>query len=168
VDVHLYPVSARISAYIQKVNVGDNQWVDEAPTLVEIDPKEYEAALTRNQATLETSEANAKSSNIDVPQPVRKRFRAVADVRQKWAAVEQAKLNLGYTRILGPVAGEVTKKIVGWIECGTWGTVAHGRPAGSGVEHCEFQGDLAETHARWPQSRDGSRLERPHLSWPFR
>ena len=28
VDVHLYPVSARISGYIQKVDVEDNQWVD--------------------------------------------------------------------------------------------------------------------------------------------
>jgi membrane fusion protein (multidrug efflux system) len=67
VDVHLYPVSARISGYIQKVNVDDNQWVDAGSTLVEIDPKDYEVALARAQATLDTSEASAKSSNIDVP-----------------------------------------------------------------------------------------------------
>ena len=67
VDVHLYPVSARISGYIQKVNVDDNQWVDQGSTLVEIDPKDYEVALAKAQATLDTSEASAKSSNIDVP-----------------------------------------------------------------------------------------------------
>src|SRR5271155_1072639 len=67
VDVHLYPVSARISGYIQKVHVEDNQWVDEGSTLVEIDPKDYEVTLARAQATLDTSEAAAKSSNIDVP-----------------------------------------------------------------------------------------------------
>jgi membrane fusion protein (multidrug efflux system) len=67
VDVHLYPVSARISEYIQKVHVEDNQWVDEGSTLVEIDPKDYEVTLARAQATLDTSEAAAKSSNIDVP-----------------------------------------------------------------------------------------------------
>src|SRR5271166_2292514 len=67
VDVHLYPVSARISGYIQKVNVEDNQWVSEGATLVEIDPKDYEVALARAQATLDTSEATAKGSNIDVP-----------------------------------------------------------------------------------------------------
>ena len=66
-DVHLYPVSARISGYIQKVNVEDNQWVEAGSTLVEIDPKDYEVALARAQATLDTSEATAKSSNIDVP-----------------------------------------------------------------------------------------------------
>lgn len=67
VDVHLYPVSARISGYIQKVNVDDNQWVSEGSTLVEIDPKDYEVALAKAQATLEASEAAARSSNLDVP-----------------------------------------------------------------------------------------------------
>ncbi|MGA2535038.1 MAG: HlyD family secretion protein [Terracidiphilus sp.] len=67
VDVHLYPVSARISGYIQGVNVDDNQWVNEGSTLVAIDPKDYEVALARAQATLDTSVAAARSSNIDVP-----------------------------------------------------------------------------------------------------
>jgi membrane fusion protein (multidrug efflux system) len=234
VDVHLYPVSARISGYIQKVNVEDNQWVEAGSTLVEIDPKDNEVALARAQATLDTSEATAKGSNIDVPissvdtssqlkstssdiknaeaaiqaaekqaaaaharvleaqaenvkaqddvtryhlllakeevpkqvydhayasaatdvaaiaaaeadeaaaqQAVQeahsrlteaeahyedaqagpqrvastraKALSAMADVHQKRAAVEQAQLNLGYTKIFAPVAGEVTKKVV--------------------------------------------------------
>ena len=66
-DVHLYPVSARISGYIQKVNVEDNQWVEKGFPVVEIDPKDYQVALSKAQATLDTSEAAAKSSNIDVP-----------------------------------------------------------------------------------------------------
>ena len=234
VDVHLYPVSARISGYIDRVNVKDNEWVNSGSTLVEIDPKDYEVALARTQATLETSEAAARGSNIDVPvssvdtssqlkfassdidnaeaaiQAAEKRvaaaharvleaqaenvkaqddvsryhlllakeevpkqvydhayaaaatdvaaiaaaeadeaaalqtvqeahsrlteaearyedaqagpqrvastrdkaLSAVADVRQKEAAVEQARLNLGYTKILAPITGEVTKKVV--------------------------------------------------------
>jgi membrane fusion protein (multidrug efflux system) len=234
VDVHLYPVSARISGYVQKVNVDDNQWVDQGFTLVEIDPKDYEVALAKAQATLDTSEATAKGLNIDVPVssvdtssqlkftssdiknaeaaiqaaekqaaaaharvleaqaenvkaqddvtryhlllakeevpkqvydhayaaaatnaaavaaaqadeaaaqqaileaysrlteaeahyedaqagPQRvastqaKALSAMADVNQKRAAVEQAQLNLGYTKIFAPVAGEVTKKVV--------------------------------------------------------
>jgi membrane fusion protein, multidrug efflux system len=67
VDVHLYPVSARISGYIQKVNVDDNQWVDNGFTLVEVDPKDYEVALAKAQATLDASEAAAKGLDIDVP-----------------------------------------------------------------------------------------------------
>ncbi len=234
VDVHLYPVSARIPGYVLKVEVGDNQWVDQGSTLVEIDPEDYQVALARAQATLATSEATAKGLNIDVPvssvdtssqlkftssdindaeaaievsekqaaaaharvlvalaenvkaqddvtryrlllakeevpkqiydhayaaaatdvaaiaaaeadeaaaqqavqeahsrlteaeahyedaeagpqrvASTRARARAaMADVNQKRAAVEQAELNLGYTRIVAPVTGEVTKKVV--------------------------------------------------------
>jgi membrane fusion protein, multidrug efflux system len=67
VDVHLYPVSARISGYIQKVNVEDNQWVEQGSTLVEIDPKDNEVELARVQAALDNADAAAESLNIDVP-----------------------------------------------------------------------------------------------------
>jgi len=67
VDVHLYPVSARITGYVQKVDVGDNQWVEKGATLVEIDPKDYQVALARAQASLDASEAASEGLNIDVP-----------------------------------------------------------------------------------------------------
>lgn len=67
VDVHLYPVSARISGYVQAVNVGDNQYVQEGATLVEIDPKDYQVAVAKAQADLATAEASARALNIDVP-----------------------------------------------------------------------------------------------------
>jgi membrane fusion protein, multidrug efflux system len=67
VDVHLYPVSARISGYVQKVEAGDNEWVDQGSTLVEIDPADYETALARAQATLEAAVSTARGLNIDVP-----------------------------------------------------------------------------------------------------
>jgi membrane fusion protein (multidrug efflux system) len=67
VDVHLYPVSARISGYVQAVHVGDNQYVQQGATLVEIDPKDYEVAVARAEANLETAEASARALNIDVP-----------------------------------------------------------------------------------------------------
>jgi len=40
-DVHLYPVSARISGYVVGVNVNDNQWVEKGAVLVEIDPRYF-------------------------------------------------------------------------------------------------------------------------------
>jgi len=52
VDVHLYPVSARVSGYVVKVNVDDNQWVQKGTVLVEIDPKDYEVAVAQAQANL--------------------------------------------------------------------------------------------------------------------
>jgi len=67
VDVHLYPVSSRISGYVIKVNVGDNEYVEKGTVLVEIDPKDYEVALAQARANLANSEATAQSLNITVP-----------------------------------------------------------------------------------------------------
>jgi membrane fusion protein, multidrug efflux system len=66
-DVHLYPVSARISGYVIRVNVNDNQWVNKGDILVEIDPTDYQVALTQAQANLANAEATARSLNITVP-----------------------------------------------------------------------------------------------------
>jgi membrane fusion protein (multidrug efflux system) len=67
VDVHLYPVSARISGYVIRVNVDDNQWVQKGTVLVEIDPKDYEVAVAQAKANLANAEATAQSLNITVP-----------------------------------------------------------------------------------------------------
>src|ERR1700676_5326294 len=69
VDVHLYPISSRISGYVVKVNVGDNQSVQKGTVLVEIDPKDYEVAVAQAQANLASAEATARSMNSDVPIP---------------------------------------------------------------------------------------------------
>jgi len=66
-DLHLYPVSARISGYVVKVNVEDNQWVQQGTVLVEIDPKDYEVAVAQAKANLASAEATAQSLNITVP-----------------------------------------------------------------------------------------------------
>ena len=66
-DVHIYPVSARISGYVIRVNVNDNQWVNKGDVLVEIDPTDYQVALAQAQANLANAEATARSLNITVP-----------------------------------------------------------------------------------------------------
>ena len=67
VDVHLYPVSSRISGYVIKVNVGDNQWVNKGTVLAEIDPRDYQVAVDKARADLANAEATARSLNIVVP-----------------------------------------------------------------------------------------------------
>ena len=67
VDVHIAPVSARISGYVVKVNVGDNQYVEKGTVLVEVDPKDYQVAVDKAKADLASAEANAQSLNINVP-----------------------------------------------------------------------------------------------------
>ena len=67
VDAHLYPVSARISGHVTKVNVDDNQYVQQGAVLVEIDPIDYEVAVEQAKAALASAEATAQSLNITVP-----------------------------------------------------------------------------------------------------
>lgn len=67
VDVHLSPVSARISGYVIKVNVNDNQYVQKGDVLVEIDPKDYEVTVEQAQGALASAQATADSLNITVP-----------------------------------------------------------------------------------------------------
>jgi membrane fusion protein, multidrug efflux system len=67
IDGHLMPLSARISGYVSSVNVNDNQYVTAGTVLVEIDPKDYQIALEKAQASLADAQATAQSQNINVP-----------------------------------------------------------------------------------------------------
>jgi membrane fusion protein (multidrug efflux system) len=67
VDGHLMPLSTRISGYVTKVNVDDNQYVTAGTVLVEIDPKDYQVALDQAQANLADAQAQAQVQDINVP-----------------------------------------------------------------------------------------------------
>ena len=67
VDGHLMPLSARISGYVIKVNVDDNQYVQAGTVLAEIDPKDYQVAVDNARADVAVAQANAQSVNITVP-----------------------------------------------------------------------------------------------------
>jgi membrane fusion protein (multidrug efflux system) len=84
------------------------------------------AAAKAEEASAEQNVAQARSRFIEAmardesaqagPQRVAstraRAISAVADVRQKRAELDQAELNLGYTKVLAPVSGEVNKKVV--------------------------------------------------------
>lgn len=67
VDGHLMPLSSRISGYVLKVNVDDNQFVHAGDVLVEIDPRDYQVAVDLARADAANAEATARSLGIDVP-----------------------------------------------------------------------------------------------------
>lgn len=67
VDGHLMPLSARITGYVIKVNVDDNQYVQAGTVLAEIDPRDYQVAVDNARADLAAAQANAQSVNITVP-----------------------------------------------------------------------------------------------------
>src|SRR5262245_11897816 len=67
------------------------------------------------RSVLAASQANHRAAQSAPKQVAASRARelsAQATVEQKRAALEQAKLNLFYTRIIAPVSGEVTKTVV--------------------------------------------------------
>src|SRR5208282_5655475 len=67
IDGHLMPLSARISGYVSKVNVDDNQYVQAGAVLVEIDPRDYQVALDQARAAAADAQATAQSEGINVP-----------------------------------------------------------------------------------------------------
>jgi membrane fusion protein (multidrug efflux system) len=74
-----------------------------------------EQAVRQARSRLGQSEASQQSAETGPQQVSSTRARAraaIADVQQKRAALEQAQLNLQYTKIVAPVSGEVNKTVV--------------------------------------------------------
>ena len=72
-------------------------------------------SVQQAKSRLEGAEARHRAAETAPQQVASSRARAlsaVADVGEKRAELERAELNLEYTKILAPVSGEVTKKVV--------------------------------------------------------
>jgi membrane fusion protein, multidrug efflux system len=67
VDGHINPISSRVSGYVLKVNINDNQYVEAGAILAEIDPKDYQVAVDKAKADLESAEATAMAAGHNVP-----------------------------------------------------------------------------------------------------
>ena len=67
IDGHINPISARVSGHVIKLNVDDNQYVQAGSVLVEIDPTDYELAVTQAKAALDDAVAAAEAARVNVP-----------------------------------------------------------------------------------------------------
>ena len=67
IDGHVNSVSARISGYVLKLNVEDNQYVEKGTVLVEIDPAIYEDAVGEARAQYADAQAQASAAGINIP-----------------------------------------------------------------------------------------------------
>lgn len=67
VDGHIYPVSARVSGHIVKVNVEEGQFVKAGTVLVEIDDNDYKIAVERAQADYQDMVAGSQAAGLSVP-----------------------------------------------------------------------------------------------------
>ena len=67
IDGYIYPISSRISGYVTRVAVDDNQQVEAGTVLVQLDPKDYEVAVANAKATLANDQAGAAALRTNVP-----------------------------------------------------------------------------------------------------
>ncbi len=122
-------VRARVSGYLATIDFQDGQTVETGQNLFLIDPRPFEAALQRAQADRASAQAQLELANLEFQrvaklkgspafaqtnydQRLEERSAAEAAVGSAQAAVEQAKLNLDYTRIAAPIAGRISDRRV--------------------------------------------------------
>ena len=67
VDGYIYPVSPRVTGYVTRVTVDNNQYVEAGTVLVQLDPKDYEVAVANARATLANDQASAAAQKTNVP-----------------------------------------------------------------------------------------------------
>ena len=67
INGYIYPVSARVSGYVTRVTVDDNQYVEKGTVLVQLDPEDYKVALANARATLVNDQATAAALMTGVP-----------------------------------------------------------------------------------------------------
>jgi membrane fusion protein, multidrug efflux system len=67
IDGHVNGISARVSGHVVKLNVQDNQYVEQGTVLVEIDPTDYEVAAAKARADFADAQAQASAAGINVP-----------------------------------------------------------------------------------------------------
>jgi membrane fusion protein (multidrug efflux system) len=67
VDGYIYPLTSRVSGYVQRVTVNDNQYVEAGTVLVQLDAKDYEVAVANARATMAIQEAGSRATGLGVP-----------------------------------------------------------------------------------------------------
>jgi membrane fusion protein (multidrug efflux system) len=67
IDGHIYPISARVSGQVIKVNFDDGQVVHKGDVLVVIDPTDYTVALEHARADYQDAQAQALAAQYGVP-----------------------------------------------------------------------------------------------------
>lgn len=67
VDGHITPIASKVYGRVAAVLVDDNEQVKAGQKLVEIDARDYQAALDQAKAALALAESEAQSAGVDVP-----------------------------------------------------------------------------------------------------
>ena len=120
---------ARVSGYLDKVNFKEGALVQKGDVLFEIDPRTYKAVLKNAEGNLAAAEARVVRLNSDFTRAQRvigsgamsreeydkisgDRGEAMASQAALKAAVERAQLDLGFTKVIAPVSGRISRYFV--------------------------------------------------------
>ena len=115
-------IRAQVTGYLLRQDYSEGSQVKTGDLLFEIDPRPFQAALDQSTSKLAQDEAQLGKAELDVKRyaPLAKEqaisqeeldnanqahLAAQAQIKADHAAIETARLNLGFTRILSPVNG---------------------------------------------------------------
>lgn len=115
-------IRAQVTGYLQSLNYAEGSRVKKGDLLFQIDDRPFKAALDQAEGRLAQDQAQEKKTQLDVDRytplakeqaiseetavnAVQAHLAAQAQVQADEAAVESAKLNLGWTKITSPVDG---------------------------------------------------------------
>jgi multidrug efflux system membrane fusion protein len=122
-------VTPQVSGTISKLLYREGQLVHKGQTLAIIDPRPYEAALLQAQGSLKRDQAQLENAKVQLDRyntlltqdsiARQDRDTQAALVHQlegtvltDRGALQQAQINVGYTRVISPVSGRVGLKVV--------------------------------------------------------
>jgi RND family efflux transporter MFP subunit len=122
-------VKPRATGYLQAVHFRDGQFVRAGQLLFTIDARQSEAALAQAQAQLARAQATLVNARTELArsralaaqraastEEVEQRQAAVrtgeADVAAARAAIRAQQLNVGFTRVLAPISGQISARRV--------------------------------------------------------
>ncbi|HET8694777.1 MAG TPA: efflux RND transporter periplasmic adaptor subunit [Aquabacterium sp.] len=122
-------VRARVAGILQKREFKEGSDVKAGQSLFQIDPATYKAALDSAQATQAKAEANLAQASalVERYQPLQAakaispqeflnaqvaQRQAQADVAAAKAAVQTARINLGYASVVAPISGRIGRALV--------------------------------------------------------